>query len=157
MIWGIVMNSIVEALAKALNLSVDGVSEILSSIKDNTPQLYEQLVREWTYYTVLGKASGVMLIITGIIIAYTLLFRYILEIDPEYIDYKEVPESFSRNQYARILTQRNVNEASKTFRWLFTGITLSFIFSMLLGIAKYILAPNYSFLLNEILPKLVNK
>ena len=151
------MENLLEALAKGMNISINGISELLGSIKDNTPQLYEQLVREWTYYTVLGKASGVMLIITGIIIAYTLMFRYTLEIDPDCIEYKEVPESFSRNQYARILTQRNVNEASKTFRWLFTGITLSFIFSMLLGIAKYILAPNYSFLLNEILPKLVNK
>ena len=151
------MDNLLEALAKGMNISIDGISELLGSIKDNTPQLYEQLVREWTYYTVLGKASGVMLIITGIIIAYTLMFRYTLEIDPDYIEYKDVPESFSRNQYARILTQQNVKEASKTFRWLFTGVFLSFILSMLLGIAKYILAPNYSFLLNEVIPKLVNK
>ena len=98
-----------------------------------------------------------MLIVTGIIIAYTLMFRYTLEVDSDYIDFKEVPESLSRNKYAKILTQQNVKKASKTFRWLFTGVTLSFILSMLLGIAKYILAPNYSFLLNEILPKLVNK
>lgn len=151
------MDNLLEALAKGMNISINGISELLGSIKDNTPQLYEQLVREWTYYTVLGKASGVMLIITGIIIAYTLMFRYTLEIDPDYIEYKDVPESFSRIQYARILTQQNVKEASKTFRWLFTGVFLSFILSMLLGIAKYILAPNYSFLLNEIIPKLVNK
>lgn len=151
------MDNLLEALAKGMNISINGISELLGSIKDNTPQLYEQLVREWTYYTVLGKASGVMLIITGIIIAYTLMFRYTLEIDPDYIEYKDVPESFSRNQYAKILTQQNVKEASKTFRWLFTGVFLSFILSMLLGIAKYILAPNYSFLLNEIIPKLVNR
>ena len=111
------MDNLLEALAKGMNISINGISELLGSIKDNTPQLYEQLVREWTYYTVLGKASGVMLIITGIIIAYTLMFRYTLEIDPDYIEYKDVPESFSRNQYARILTQQNVKEASKTFRW----------------------------------------
>lgn len=151
------MDNLLEALAKGMNISINGISELLGSIKDNTPQLYEQLVREWTYYTVLGKASGVMLIITGIIIAYTLMFRYTLEINPDYIEYKDVPEDSSRNQYARILTQQNVKEASKTFRWLFTGVFLSFILSMLLGIAKYILAPNYSFLLNEIIPKLVNK
>lgn len=151
------MDNLLEALAKGMNISINGISELLGSIKDNTPQLYEQLVREWTYYTVLGKASGVMLIITGIIIAYTLMFRYTLEIDPDYIEYKDVPESFSSIQYARILTQQNVKEASKTFRWLFTGVFLSFILSMLLGIAKYILAPNYSFLLDEIIPKLVNK
>jgi hypothetical protein len=40
------MNSLVEALAKALNVSVDGISELLGNLKDSTPQLYEQLVRE---------------------------------------------------------------------------------------------------------------
>ena len=49
MIGRTTMNSLVEALAKALNVSVDGISELLGNIKDSTPQLYEQLVREWTY------------------------------------------------------------------------------------------------------------
>ncbi len=151
------MDNLLEALAKGMNVSIDGISELLGSIKDNTPQLYEQLVREWTYYTVLGKASGVMLIITGITMAYTLIFRYNLEVDPDYIAFKDIPNDFSRNQYAKILTQQNVKEASKSFRWLLTGIALSFILSMFLGVAKYILAPNYSFLLDEIIPKLVNK
>lgn len=151
------MNSLVEALAKALNVSVDGISELLGNLKDSTPQLYEQLVKEWTYWTVLGQASGDMLIITCTLIAYTLIFRYNLEVDTDSIDFNEVPESFTRYQYGKYLTQKNVNEAGKTFNWLFIGIILSVIISMLLGISKYLLAPNYSFLLNEILPKLTNK
>lgn len=151
------MDNLLEALAKGMNISIDGISELLGSIKDNTPQLYEQLVREWTYYTVLGKSSGAMLIITGILMAYTLIFRWNLEVNPEHIRYEEIPKSLSRYEYAKILTQKNVEEANKTFGWLFTGITLSVILSMLLGISKYLLAPNYSFLLNEILPKLINK
>lgn len=151
------MNSLIEALAKALNVSVDGISELIGNLKYSTPQLYEQLVREWTYYTVLGKVSGAMLIITGIIMAYTLILRYNLEVDTDSIDFKDVPDSFTRFQYAKYLTQRNVKESSKTFGWLFTGIVISIIISMLLGISKYLLAPNYSFLLNEILPKLTNK
>lgn len=151
------INSLVEALAKALNVSVDGISELLGNLKDSTPQLYEQLVREWTYWTVMGKLSGAMLIITGILMAYTLIFRYNLEVDPNLIRYEDLPKSLSRYEYAKELTQKKVNEASKTFGWLFTGIILSVILSMLLGIAKYLLSPNYSFLLNEILPKLTNK
>jgi len=151
------MNSLVEALAKALNVSVDGISELLGNLKDSTPQLYEQLVREWTYWTVLGKLSGAMLILTGILMAYTLIFRYNLEVDTDWINHKDVPDGFTVYQYAKYLTRKHVKEASKTFGWLFTGIILLVILSMLLGIAKYLLAPNYSFLLNEILPKLVNK
>lgn len=151
------MNSLVEALAKALNVSVDGISELLGNLKDSTPRLYEQLVREWTYWTVLDKASGAMLIIAGILMAYTLILRWNLEADTDYISYNQVPEGFTLYQYAKNLTQKCVKEASKTFGWLFTGIILLVILSMLLGIAKYLLAPNYSFLLDEILPKLVNK
>ena len=151
------MNSLVEALAKALNVSVDGISELLGNLKDSTPQLYEQLVREWTYWTVLGKSSGAMLILTGLLMAYTILLRFNLEVDTDYISYNEVPDGFTLYQYAKTLSQKNVKEASKTFKWLFVGITITIILSMVLGISKYILAPNYSFLLDEILPKLTNK
>lgn len=151
------MDKLLEALARSLNVSVDGISDLLSSVKDNTPQLYEQLVREWTYWTVLGKASGAMLILTGVLIAYTLLLRYILDVDTDYISYNEVPDGFTLCQYANSLTQKNIKEASKTFRWLFIGIAITIILSLVLNISKYVLAPNYSFLLNEILPKLVNK
>lgn len=157
MIWGIVRNSLVEALAKALNVSVDGISELLGNLKDSTPQLYEQLVREWTYWTVLSKLSGAMLILTGILMAYTLLLRFNLEVDINCINYKDVPDGFTKYQYGKLLTQKKVNEAGKTFRWLFTGITITIILSMVLGISKYIVAPNYSFLLDEVLPKLINK
>ena len=151
------MNSFIESLAKALNVSVDGISELIGNIKDNTPQLYEQLIREWTYYTIMGKASGAMLIITGILMAYTLIFRWDLEVDINCIDYSELPSDFTKYQYAKLLTQKNVKEASKTFKWLFISITITIILSMVLGIFKYIVAPNYSFLLDEILPKLTNK
>lgn len=157
MIGRTTMNSLVEALAKALNVSVDSISELLGNIKDSTPQLYEQLVREWTYWTVLGKSSGAMLIIAGILMAYTLILRWNLEADTDYISYNEVPDGYTLYKYAKNLTQKNVKEASKTFKWLFTGIIVTIILSMVLCISKYIVAPNYSFLLDEILPKLTNK
>lgn len=89
--------------------------------------------------------------------AYTLIFRYNLEVDVDCINHKDVPDGFTLYQYAKYLTQKNVKEASKTFGLLFKGIILSVIISMLLGITKYLLAPNYSFLLDEVLPKIVNK
>lgn len=98
-----------------------------------------------------------MLIIAGILMAYTLILRWNLEVDTDYISYNEVPDGYTLYQYAKNLTQKNVKEASKTFKWLFTGIALTIILSMVLGISKYIVAPNYSFLLDEIMPKLTNK
>lgn len=57
------MNNLLEALARGMNVSIDGISSLLGSINENTPRLYEQLVREWTYYTVLSKASFALFII----------------------------------------------------------------------------------------------
>lgn len=151
------MDNLLEALAKGMNVSIDGVSELIGSIKDNTPQLYEQLVREWTYYKVLGKASLSMIIIAVILIIATVVFRFTLEVGMEYIDDNDVPKTMSMLKYARICTQENVRNARSTFKKLFIGIAVCEILAIVFNISRYILAPNYSFLLNEILPKLTNK
>lgn len=62
------MDNLLQALARGMNVSIDGISELFGSIKDNTPQLYEQLVREWTYYTVLSKTSIALFIIVVILV-----------------------------------------------------------------------------------------
>nr|DAN87203.1 MAG TPA: hypothetical protein [Caudoviricetes sp.] len=151
------MNKLLEALARSLNVSVDGISDLLSSVKDNTPQLYEQLVRECTYYTVMSKSSCAMLVIGVILIVAFVMFRYNLEVDYECIDYKEVPDNLTRVEYARLLSKENFKKYSKTFKMYYAGISFFMLLSLVFNISKYLLAPNYSFLLNEILPKLVNK
>lgn len=107
------MDNLLEALAKGMNISIDGISELLGSIKDNTPQLYEQLVREWTYYTVLGKSSGAMLIITGILMAYTLIFRWNLEVNPEHIRYEEIPKAYQDMNMQKFLHKRMLRKLIK--------------------------------------------
>lgn len=80
------MDNLLEALARGMNVSIDSISSLLGSIKDNTPQLYEQLVREWTYYQVLGKLSGAMYILIGVFVVIYLCVRYNLEVDGDYIN-----------------------------------------------------------------------
>ena len=151
------MDNLLEALAKGMNVSIDGISELLGSIKDNTPQLYEQLVREWTYYTVLSKATVSFILIGVILIIATIVFRFTLEVDITYLDYKDVPESMSLIKYAKMCTQENVYNARNIFKMLFIGISICVILAIIFNISKYLLAPNYSFLLKEILPRLVHK
>ena len=122
MIWRTNMDNLLEALAKSLNVSVDGISELLGSIKDNTPQLYEQLVREWVYYNVLSKATVYMILIGVILIIATVVFRFTLEVDITYVDYKDVPESMSLLKYANLCTKENVRNARNVFKMLFIGI-----------------------------------
>lgn len=51
------MDDILQALAKMLNMNVDEVSSLLTTFKGNAPQIYEQLMREWTLYNVLDNTS----------------------------------------------------------------------------------------------------
>ena len=151
------MDNLLEALAKGMNVSIDGISSLLGSIKDNTPQLYEQLVREWTYYTVLSKTSFALFIIV-VILAVTLVGIYKnCIVDWCGLDYKDVPGDLARYDYAKVLTQQNVNQNMNTFKKLITAIIVVLVFTFIAHISKYLLAPNYSILVDEILPKLSQK
>lgn len=151
------MDNLLEALAKGMNVSIDGISSLLGSIKDNTPQLYEQLVREWTYYTVLSKTSFALFIIV-VILAVVLVGTYKnCIVDWAWLDYRDVPGDLSRHDYAKVLTQQNVNQNMRTFKKMITAIIVVLVCAFIANISKYLLAPNYSILVDEILPKLVQK
>lgn len=151
------MDNLLEALARSLNVSVDGISDLLSSVKDNTPQLYEQLVREWTYYTILSKATLFMLLIMFLLMVTTVIIRFNCEVNIDSIDTRDVPDFMSKLQYSRVLASENVKKASKTLKMLYVSIGASMLLSMSFNLAKYSIAPNYSFLINEILPRLTHK
>lgn len=103
------MDNLLQALARGMNVSIDGISELLGSIKDNTPQLYEQLVREWTYYTVLSKTSFALFIIVVILaVALVGIYKNCI-VDWCGLDYKDVPGDLARYDYAKVLTQQNIN------------------------------------------------
>lgn len=151
------MDNLLEALAKGMNVSIDGISELLGSIKDNTPQLYEQLVREWTYYTVLNKTSFALFIIVVILaVALVGIYKNCI-VDWCGLDYSDVPGDLSRYDYAKVLTQQNINNNMNTFKKLLTAIIVVLVCAFIVHISKYLLAPNYSILVDEILPKLSQK
>lgn len=151
------MDNLLEALAKGMNVSIDGISELLGSIKDNTPQLYEQLVREWTYYTVLNKASFALFIIAVLLGGTLVLIYKNCIVDWCGLDYMDVPGDLARYDYAKVLTQQNVNNNMSTFKKLITAIIVVLVCAFIAHISKYLLAPNYSILVEEILPKLSQK
>lgn len=151
------MDNLLEALAKGMNVSIDGISSLLGSIKENTPQLYEQLVREWTYYTVLSKTSFAIFIIAVILVVALVGIYKNCIVDWCGLDYRDVPGDLARYDYAKVLTQQNINNNMRTFKKLITAIIVVLILAFVAHISKYILAPNYSILVDEILPKLSQK
>lgn len=151
------MDNLLQALARGMNVSIDGISELLGSIKDNTPQLYEQLVREWTYYTVLSKTSFALFIIVVILaVALVGIYKNCI-VDWCGLDYSDVPGDLGRYDYAKVLTQQNINNNMNTFKKLLTAIIVVLVCAFIVHISKYLLAPNYSILVDEILPKLSQK
>lgn len=151
------MDNLLEALAKGMNVSIDGISELLGSIKDSTPQLYEQLVREWTYYTMFSKTSFVLFIIAVILAVVLVIIYKNCIVDWYELDYKDIPGDLTRHGYAEVLTQQNVNDNMRTFKKLITAIIVVLVCAFIVHISKYLLAPNYSILVDEILPKLSQK
>nr|DAS41984.1 MAG TPA: hypothetical protein [Caudoviricetes sp.] len=151
------MDNLLQALARGMNVSIDGISELLGAIKDNTPQLYGQLVREWTYYTVFSKTSLVLFIIVVILAAVLGIIYKNCIADWYELDYKDVPGDLTRHDYAKVLTQQNVNDNMRTFKKLITAIIVVLVCVFIAYISKYLLAPNYSILVDEILPKLSQK
>ena len=127
------MDDILQALAKMLNMTVDEVSSLLTTFKGNAPQLYEQLVRERTYYIALNAASDAMVwfsIALGAIIAFVVM-------QTEWIG--------------------GVKNSMGTIKKLLAGLALTSMLAFVFHIGKYFLAPNYLFILDEIVPKIINR
>ena len=127
------MDDILQALAKMLNMTVDEVSSLLTVFKGNAPQIYEQLVRERTYYIALNAASDAMIwfsIALGTIIAFVVM----------------------QTEWTG-----GVKNSMGTIKKLLAGLALTSMLAFVFHIGKYFLAPNYLFILDEIVPKIINR
>lgn len=127
------MDDILQSLAKMLNMTVDEVSSLLTTFKGNAPQLYEQLVRERTYYIALNAASDAMIwfsIALGAIIAFVVM----------------------RTEWIG-----GIKNSMGTIKKLLAGLALTSMLAFVFHIGKYFLAPNYLFILDEIVPKIINR
>ena len=131
------MDDILQALAKMLNMTVDEVSYLLTTFKGNAPQLYEQLVRERTYYIALNAASDAMIwfsIALGAIITFVVIQT---NVDWVHLSSRKRPMG--------------------SIKKLLAGLALTSMLAFVFHIGKYFLAPNYLFILDEIVPKLTNR
>lgn len=114
-------------------------------------------MREWTYYTVLSKTSFALFIIVVILaVALVGIYKNCI-VDWCELEYNDVPSDLTRHGYAKVLTQQNVNNNMSTFKKLITAIIVVLVCAFIVHISKYLLAPNYSILVDEILPKLSQK
>ena len=151
------MDDILQALAKMLNMTVDEVRSLLTTFKGNAPQIYEQLTREWTLYNVLNNTFIAMIVLSVVLTGVIVYVVARTKVNYDNLSYRHIPEGFTKLEYAEKLTKENLKSSKGTIKKLIAGTTLALILAFASNIGRYFLAPNYSFIVNEIVPKLTNR
>lgn len=150
------MDDVLQALAKMLNMTTDEVSSLLSTFKGNAPQIYETLLKEKMMYDIFGFLvfifSILVIISLGILIISTLEYfdhgDYVYSW--EYEDREELEEIKARKKEKRKKVGRLVKLV------FITTCTNGFLY-ITFSVLKIILTPNYTFIVNEVLPRLTHR
>lgn len=151
------MDDILQALAKMLNMTVDEVSSLLTTFKGNAPQIYEMIVKEKMFYDIFSlfeTISIAIFIVSVVILAFSIItyFTY----DGGYVYYSEL-----RGRTEEEIKLERIERKRKDFKLpikvscISSGASL--ITLVVAIVLKVTLAPNYTFIVNEILPRLTNK
>nr|DAQ72540.1 MAG TPA: hypothetical protein [Caudoviricetes sp.] len=150
------MDDVLQALAKMLNMTTDEVSSLVSTFKGNAPQIYETLLKEKMMYDAFNLLELIFSILT--IISLAILVIIIIEYYKddevycwEYENNKEREEIKKRKKENR---RKDLNRPLKIF--IFTTST-SFLLYIVFSVLKIVLTPNYTFIVNEVLPRLTNR
>lgn len=152
------MDDVLQALAKLLNMTTDEVSSLLSTFKGNAPQIYEMLLKEKMFYDVFGfleKISFAMLIISLAILIVSIYFCHFY--DGGYIDSWDVPKGKTKEILKSELIENKKRMFKPFLKYSCITSSASFVTFITVVILKTILAQNYIFVVNEILPRLTNR
>nr|DAX28260.1 MAG TPA: hypothetical protein [Caudoviricetes sp.] len=152
------MDDVLQALAKMLNMTTDEVSSLLSTFKGNAPQIYETLLKEKMMYDVFGffeKISLITLIISLIILIISIYYYHFYNAS-DVTDW-DVPNWTKKET----LKSELIENKKRTFRPLLKSSCItssaSFITFITSVVLKTILAQNYIFIMNEVLPRLTHR
>lgn len=150
------MNEILQALAKMLNMTVDEVSSLLDTFKGNAPQVYEMLLKEKVLYDSFNFLSYVFLFITfaGIVVSVFSTVFYLeyhgTDLGYWHLKKEEVLEIFDKQ------VEKHRKKLKPFLIGGYTALVLGGTGFVAVTVLKTILAPNYIFIVKEILPKLTH-
>ena len=151
------MDDVLQALAKMLNMTTDEVSSLLSTFKGNAPQIYETLLKEKMMYDVFGFLQFIFAIL--VIISLCILIISTLEYfgghgdciySWEYKDEKEHEEIKARKKEKR-------EKVGRLVKLVFIAACTNGFLYITFSVLKIILTPNYTFIVNEVLPRLTHR
>lgn len=152
------MDDVLQALAKMLNMTTDEVSSLLSTFKGNAPQIYETIVKEKMFYDIFSlfqTISGSILFVSVVVLAFLTLNYFMYDGGYVYWDELDEEETKEKVKLKRIERKRKDLKIPLKISCISLGASL---ITLVIAIAlKVTLAPNYTFIVNEILPRLTNR
>lgn len=150
------MDDILQALAKMLNMTVDEVSSLLTTFKGNAPQIYEMLLREKMFYDVFRLfqiISIAILVVSSVALAFSIIAYFIYDGGIVFNEYRGKTEEEIKLE--RI--ERKRKELKLPIKVSCISSSASLITLVVSIVLKVTLAPNYIFIVNEILPRLTKR
>lgn len=150
------MDDVLQALAKMLNMTMDEVSSLLSTFKGNAPQIYETLIKEKMMYDAFGLLELIFSILTVISLAILIItiIEYYKDAEVYYWEYENNKEREEIRKRKKENQKKDLNRPLKIF--IFTTST-NFLLYIIFSVLKIVLTPNYTFIVNEVLPRLTNR
>ena len=150
------MDDILQALAKMLNMTVDEVSSLLTTFKGSAPQIYETLSREKMFYDIFSlfeTISFAILVVSSVVLVASTLIYFTYDGGIVFDTYRGKTEEEIKLE--RI--ERKRKELKLPIKVSCISSSASLITLIVVIVIKITLAPNYIFIVNEILPRLTKR
>lgn len=151
------MDDVLQALAKMLNMTVDEVSSLLTTFKGNAPQVYEAIVKEKMFYDIFSlfqTISIAILVVSSVVLAVLTIIYFTYDGGFVYT-YECKGKTEEEIKLERI--ERKRKEIKLPIKVSCISSSASLITLVVAIVLKITLAPNYIFIVNEILPRLTKR
>ena len=151
------MNDILQALAKMLNMTVDEVSSLLTTFKGNAPQIYEMLIKEKMFYDIfsLFQAISIAIFSVSVVVLVFSIITY-FAYTGGFVYYSEL-KGRTEEEIKLERIERKRKDLKLPIKISCISSSASLITLVVVIVLKITLAPNYIFIVNEILPRLTKR
>lgn len=151
------MDDVLQALAKMLNMTTDEVSSLLSTFKGNAPQIYEMLVKEKMFYDIFGlfQIISITIFSVSIVVLVFSIATYFAYDGGIVFSYEYGSKTEEEIKLERI--ERKRKDLKLPIKVSCISSSASLITLVVAIVLKITLAPNYMFIVNEILPRLTHR
>lgn len=152
------MDDILQALAKMLNMTVDEVSSLLTTFKGNAPQIYEMIIKEKMFYDIFSLFQTISIAIFSVsiaVLAFSIITYFTYEGGFVYSYDMRTGKTEEEIKLERI--ERKRKDFKLPIKVSCISSSASLITLVVAIVLKVTLAPNYTFIVNEILPRLTKR